>query len=82
MAVSSILKCKTDAYFFLSRDGKLGISSLKSAESQKFCGKKPKFSEFPQDDVKNRVYSESKESEMDVIIKVRKVSSFTYSRGK
>jgi len=63
-------------------DGKFGISSLKDSESQKFCGKKPKLTEFPQNDVKNRVYSESKESEMDVIIKVRKVSSFTNSRAR
>ena len=69
-------------FSFLARDGKLGISSLTHSESQKFCGKKPKLTEFPQHDVKNRVYSESKESEMDVIIKVRKVSSFTNSRGK
>ena len=68
--------------FFLARDGKFGISSLKASESQKFCGKKPKLIEFPQRDVKNRVYSESKESEMDVMIKVRKVSSSTNSRGK
>ena len=67
-------------FSFLPRDGKFGLSTL--AKSQKFCGKKPKFTEFPPHDVKNRVYSESEESEMDVIIKVRKVSSFTNSRGK
>ena len=64
----------------IARDGKLGLSTLD--KSQKFCGKKLKFTEFPQHDVKNRVYSESEESEMDVMIKVRKVSSFTNSRGK
>jgi len=61
-------------------DGKFGLSTL--AESQKFCGKKPKFTEFPQHDVKNRVYSESIESEMDVMIKIRKVSTFTNSRAR
>ena len=64
----------------IARDGKLGLSTLD--KSQKFCGKKPKFTEFPQHDVKNRVYSESEESEMDVIIKVKKIASFTNSRGK
>ena len=55
-------------FSFLARDGNLGLSTL--AESQKFCGKKPKFTEFPRHDVKDRIYSQSKESEMDVFIKV------------